>query len=688
MSKRIVVGAIISLIGMNTANAASYDDGHGREWRQVDETYNASWAEMAAVCPQDGQTACNGSVPVASASTNTRDLTDWIWATDAQVRTLFSYYTPDILTSDTLSGITYLNPARGVFNNFAPLNSIVCAGGCAPGYYHYWLTGWTSTTHAALPAYGYVEADSTTIQNGVFTIASRTDGKSITTGAFLWRPTGLGSGLVYANTDSATAVYGVGSTGVINVLANDWNNGIRAAGSNVILTIDSSTDPGITINSSTGALIVAASTAPGYQNLAYHICSITTSSCDASIVRVTLPVHVIPMDDTGGGVSSTAGGVAVANVLANDRYYANGTASAPVSPTTSDVRLQQLTFPPGITLNTATGEVTVASNITPGFKELSYRICDRVVPTYCGSNTARVMFNVYDPNAVVTANPDSISATSASGVYNVLMNDTIGTQQANVSTNAIVALVQSSPELTLNTSTGLLIVPPGLPAGSYWLDYRVCDRYNTTNCATARATVTVAGPNVIIQGNADAGTVTTSGGVAIISVLANDFYGTAAATTANVRLVTVQAPAGVTLNTLTGAVSVAAGTLTGSYPLSYGFCDKLNATNCASAVATVTVRANVIDALNDSGSVKRSSGGVAIANVLANDTLEGIAATKTSVAISAVGSIPRGFTFNTATGAISVASRTSTGTYTINYRICERASAANCDQASAVVRVR
>jgi hypothetical protein len=593
MNKLFLVVAMLYLIGMSTANAAPYIDGHGREWRQVADTYYASWADVAAVCPQDGQTACNGNV--TGAFDRIHDLTDWNWATNAQVRTLFSYYTPDILNSDLLSSSSYLLSARNVFipfnaNVFSPTNStLFCqAVGCPTGY-GYFLTGWTSskTTTDFLPVYGYVEAtninysDGTTKQNGVFKIASRTDGHSYDTGVYLWRATGQGTGQVFAYYDNGSVANLAGGTGIANVLVNDWNNGVRATTANVMLSTVSSTQPGLTLDPATGAVSVDSTVGAGTHDLVYQICSTTNTYCDTATARVTVPNITAIQANADYGTVTTAGGSVVANVLANDMYNL-------VPATTANITLTQLASWVGLTLNEATGEVTAA---------------------------------------------------------------------------------------------------PGMaPANYYYVEYRICDKVIFNNCSTNRAYVTVTAPNVVIQANADVGTVTTSGGVAVANVLANDLYGTVTATTANVSLQTVQAPAGVTLDPSTGAVSIAAGTATGSYPLSYRICDKANATNCASAAATVTVQANVIDAINDSGSVKRT-GGIAIANVLTNDTLGGITATTAKVTLSAVGSIPRGFTFSASTGAISVKSQTSTGTYTIGYRICEKAAPGNCDQASAVVRV-
>ncbi|MEQ1558596.1 MAG: hypothetical protein ABL933_06575 [Methyloglobulus sp.] len=582
MKRLFVVVAMLYLIGMSAASAAPYNDGHGHEWRQVAETYYASWADVATVCPRDGLTPCNGSVPAAFGKTY--DLTDWIWATDSQSRTLFSYYTPDFLTSDTLSGSTYLQPARNVFNGFSATNSQVCAGGCPVGSYRLFLTGWTSTINAttSLPVSGYVEANNSTIQNGIFTIAGKTDGHSYDTGVFLWRATGQSTGQVHAYYDTGSVANLAGGTAIANVLVNDWNNGVRATTANVLLSTVSSTRLGLTLDPATGAVYADTTVGAGTHDLVYQICSTTNTSCDTATARVTVPNITGIQANADGGTVSTVGGVVVANVLANDMYNYG-------SATTANTTLTKLSWWVGLDLNEATGEITAAPGMTPG--------------------------------------------------------------------------------------------------NYYTVEYRICDKLLANNCSRNTVYVTVTNPNIVIQANADIGTVTTSGGVVIANVLANDLYGTVAATTANVSLQTVQVPPGLTLDPLTGAVNIAAGTTRGSYPLSYRICDKLNAANCASAVATATVRANVIDAVNDSGSVKRSTGGVAIANVLANDTLEVAPATTAKVTLSVGGSIPRGFTFSATTGKVSVVSGASTGTYTVNYKICEKAAPTNCDQASAVVKV-
>lgn len=104
---------------------------------------------------------------------------------------------------------------------------------------------------------------------------------------------------------------------------------------------------------------------------------------------------------------------------------------------------------------------------------------------------------------------------------------------------------------------------------------------------------------------------------------------------------------------------------------------------------TVSVNAPIIDALNDpAGSpVDGVTGGVALANVLVNDTLGGAAATLANVALSQVSTTNPNVTLNPATGAINVAPGTLGGTYTVTYRICSLTLPGVCDTAQATVEV-
>ena len=101
-----------------------------------------------------------------------------------------------------------------------------------------------------------------------------------------------------ANDDAYTIA--PGSSATANVLANDFAqyNGAAATTSNVIITQVSTTYLGVTLNTSSGIVSVAAVTPVGTYTIVYRICSISnTSSCDSATVTVT-----VSLDSDGDGV--------------------------------------------------------------------------------------------------------------------------------------------------------------------------------------------------------------------------------------------------------------------------------------------------------------------------------------------------------------------------------------------------
>ena len=60
----------------------------GREWRQLADTTYVTWNEVAAVCPTDGVTPCNGSIH-RSQDGALIDVTGWTWARNADIQALW-----------------------------------------------------------------------------------------------------------------------------------------------------------------------------------------------------------------------------------------------------------------------------------------------------------------------------------------------------------------------------------------------------------------------------------------------------------------------------------------------------------------------------------------------------------------------------------------------------------------------
>ena len=110
-------------------------------------------------------------------------------------------------------------------------------------------------------------------------------------------------------------------------------------------------------------------------------------------------------------------------------------------------------------------------------------------------------------------------------------------------------------------------------------------------------------------------------------------------------------------------------------------------------MATVTVTAPVIDAVNDSfGPVNGATGNPSAGNAYTNDTLNGVAVNAADITGTVTspatpingGPVP---VLDLATGVVSVPAGTPAGSYTIGYQICEVLNPTNCDTATITVTV-
>jgi hypothetical protein len=270
-------------------------------------------------------------------------------------------------------------------------------------------------------------------------------------------------------------------------------------------------------------------------------------------------------------------------------------------------------------------------------------------------------------------------------VSNVLANDTLGGRPAAVGNVTLSTKSSTSPSITLDASTGAVSIGADTAAGSHVLTYEICETSHASNCDQAAVKLTVRDPYAIVANSDSAKSF--AGATPIANVLANDLFNGGVPDLTSVALSSV--PSGdpsVVLNVGDGSVSVAADAAVGDHSVSYRICEIASPTNCAESTATITVLAHSLFAASYSASVSRS-GGIAVANVLANDTFDGAAATFARVTLSQVSSTSDGVALNAATGAVLVASGTATGVQTLPYKICETASPSNCAGGTVTVNV-
>ncbi len=382
----------------------------------------------------------------------------------------------------------------------------------------------------------------------------------------------------------------------------------------------------------------------------------------------------------------------IANVAANDTV--NGS-PATLGSGGNAVLSQVGTWPDGIALTPSTGAISTKISVQAGTYPVQYQICDKTNSSNCASATDVVTV----VNAVIVANPDSGTANAGTGsraIQNVASNDTINGNPVVLGSggNGTVSAVGSWPSgLTLSTSTGAISTSTALVAGTYSVQYQLCDTNVPKVCSTTTDTVTVINASVVA--NPDSGTA--DSGIAsrpIANVAVNDTINGAQVRLGAGGNGTVSQvgtwPAGIALTPSTGAVSTTVAVQPGSYTFSYQLCDRNTPAQCVTAVDTVTVFNTSISAVPESGTARVGVASKPILNVAANDTVNGSAAILGSggnATVAQSGTWPAGIVLTPSTGAITTAVSVPAQTYNVDYKLCDRNVPANCTTTTDTISV-
>ncbi|MEO0870540.1 MAG: hypothetical protein AAFY19_01080, partial [Pseudomonadota bacterium] len=200
-------------------------------------------------------------------------------------------------------------------------------------------------------------------------------------------------------------------------------------------------------------------------------------------------------------------------------------------------------------------------------------------------------------NAAIDAVNDNVatvnSADGQDDAINAFDNDTFN--GAPVVVTDIVATITtpaSDPGVTMDPATGLVDIAPGTPAGTYTIDYQICDAVDPTNCADATVTVEVVAPPIAAVDDTETDINGFAGQADVLNVLSDDTLNGAPVDIDDVTITVASGssvPVGLSFDPATGSVSVDPGTAAGTYSFDYTICEDLNPTNCATATATVTV---------------------------------------------------------------------------------------------------
>ncbi|GEM_PF-1547049 len=489
-----------------------------------------------------------------------------------------------------------------------------------------------------------------------------------------------------------------GTTGITtpSVLGNDSLGGVVVNPANVTVATTGVMPAGFTLNAD-GTVTIAAGTPPGNYSFDYTICEIgaNPANCSTATVTLTIPSIVAINDDyTATPANGIAGNSSVGNILTNDSLNdvvnvdVDSVAITVVTPATPNV-----TGANTPSINPLTGVVSVPANTPSGSYDITYATCYTEVANVC--DTAVVTVLVANPIVAIDndygmVNPGATGITTAS----VLGNDSLGGVVVNPA-NVTVATTGVVPAgFTLNAD-GTVTIAAGTPPGNYSFDYTICEigANPPTNCSTATVTLTI--PSIVAMD--DDYTATPANGIAgnpsVGNILTNDSLNDVVNVDIDSVAITVVTPATPnvsgantpSINPATGVVSVPANTPSGSYDITYAICYTEVANVCDTAVVTVLVTNPIVAIDNDYGTITPPTVDVIYPSVLANDSLGGVVLDPTDVTITAVGTLPAGFTLNP-DGTVTVAAGTPIGSYSFDYTICEiGANPSSCSTATATL---
>ena len=472
----------------------------------------------------------------------------------------------------------------------------------------------------------------------------------------------------------ATATFVNDGTNDVNVLSND-KLGARTGLdiSLVTITQTDSTDPKVSIDTTTGKVKVDADAPAGTHTVKYKITEKGQTTVSNEVeVKVVVTNKVVSNDDTYAGKPSTnATPRPIGNVLDNVRFNGATTNPAPNDVTVSVVTpATGTTVPSLITTGTDAGKIVVPQGTPAGDYTIVYKVCDNATGAAqtCKQNTATVKVTGND----IVVNPTPKRVPKTGGSADILDDVTIGGDPATKDNVDISIVDDGGTGATIDPATGKINVPGGLAPGEYTVTYKVCEKGSTTNCQTATINVVVPA-GVQLTPDADA-TVPKNGGV--VDVLGNDTVDGNPATKDNVDISIVDdGGTGATIDS-NGKIVIPDGATPGEHIIRYKVCEK-GTNRCEEGTVKVVVAQEHILANADNyeqqwsatETVAKNERGEE-ANILANDELASNRSLSTNlVDIEQVEASSDKVSIDTATGKVKIAAGAPADTYTLKYTI-------------------
>ena len=462
------------------------------------------------------------------------------------------------------------------------------------------------------------------------------------------------------------------------------------------------------LDTTTGKVKIPAGVKPGTYNITYKVCdNADPKTCETSTVPITVQGNTTTSADDDFSAykvehptseTVVSDGTNHLNILSNDKLGDDD------SITTNEVEIiQTATTNPKVSIDTATGEVKVEANTPAGEYTVKYKFKEKGQSDTEASQEKTVTVVVTNQVEIDRANNNytgapSINATPAEG-GDVLDKVKINGNKPNANEVNITvdtpATGTTVPYLeTSGADAGKIKIPQGTPAGTYTITYTICDKAQPASartCEQATATITVDANPIVANADNDNKVVTFSTAAQTVkktdgttlNVLANDKLG--ATTGLNNTLVTIETTQPVTDITIkgNGEVEVGANKAPGVYELKYKIKETADPTHVsAEATVKVVVKNKVeLDAIPTTPANPSTDGRTpnTVVDILDNTKINGNKPNANEVTIEVVtpatpqspgDSVP---TIDTTTGEVVVPSGVKPGTYTITYKVCDKA---------------
>ena len=479
-----------------------------------------------------------------------------------------------------------------------------------------------------------------------------------------------------------------------NVLINDSYNTQSVTTASVTISTTTALTNAPYIATAMGEVFLPAHTPAGTYTLTYSLCAKTPPYNCSEVATVTIivspsPIKLQTTDETFSHTTTTQT-IVLGNILTNDSYNTQ-------SVTTANVTISTTTALPNAPyIATATGEVFLPAHTPAGTYTLTYSLCAKSAPYNC-SGVATVTVIISSSPIKLQTTDDTFNHTTTTQTIvlgNILTNDSYNSQSVTTESVTISTTTALTSSPYIATSTGEVLLPAHTPAGTYTLTYSLCAKSAPYNCSEVATVTIIVSPSPIkLQTTDDTFSHTTTTQTIVLgNILTNDNYNSQSVTTASVTISTttvlINSPY---IATATGEVLLPAHTPAGTYTLTYSLCAKTPPYNC-SEVATVTIIVSppLVIARDDTYTVTIGTTTIT-ESIYSNDSIGEQTPNASLINFQSIGGSKDSDNFYVLSvnlaGNVLIPQGTPTGTYTLQYHICDVKDSYNCATATITVMV-